>query len=128
MPQKTVPDKSEVRARLAAVHRLVGRTPLIAVRCRCRGRERTIFAKHEIANFTGSIKDRMALHILEDAHARGGLFDTRPRRVISHRTGQRGDTAGKGGGQLGRDAADRCGQVTLDFGIGATGVVACRNS
>ena len=70
---KSAPGKAEVRERLAAVHRLVGRTPLIAVRCRLRGRELTIFAKHEIANFTGSIKDRMALHILEDAHARGGI-------------------------------------------------------
>jgi len=67
------PGKEDVRARLAAVHRLVGRTPLLAVRCRYRGREYRIFAKHEVANFTGSIKDRMALHILEDAHARGAI-------------------------------------------------------
>ena len=43
------------------------------MRCTFRGKRYTICAKHEIANFTGSIKDRMALHILEDAHARGGI-------------------------------------------------------
>jgi cysteine synthase A len=77
------PSKMEVRARLAAVHRLVGRTPLLAVRCRFRGRERRIFAKHEVTNFTGSIKDRMALHILEDAYARGGI---EPGHIIAEAT------------------------------------------
>jgi len=64
---------SGVRERLAAVRRLIGRTPLVVVRCRFRGREYRIHAKHEVLNFTGSIKDRMALHILEDAHLRGGI-------------------------------------------------------
>ncbi|MEM8885584.1 MAG: PLP-dependent cysteine synthase family protein [Planctomycetota bacterium] len=59
--------------RLAAVRRLIGGTPLIGVRVRFRGHEYTIHAKHEVANFTGSIKDRMALRILEDAHRRGKI-------------------------------------------------------
>ncbi len=42
-----------------------------------------MFAKNEIANFTGSIKDRMALHILEDAHARGTI---QPGDTISEAT------------------------------------------
>ncbi|MDH3591083.1 MAG: PLP-dependent cysteine synthase family protein [Planctomycetota bacterium] len=67
------PGKTEIRERLAAVRRLIGGTPLIAVRCRFRGREYRIFAKQEVTNFTGSIKDRMALHILDDAHLRGGI-------------------------------------------------------
>jgi len=65
------PTREEVRSRLAAVRRLVGHTPLLAVRCRFRGNAYTIYAKHEVTNFTGSIKDRMALHILDDAHTRG---------------------------------------------------------
>ena len=32
-----------------------------------------MYAKHETLNFTGSIKDRMALHILERAHATGAI-------------------------------------------------------
>ena len=59
------PSREEVRSRLAAVRRLVGHTPLLAVRCRFRGNEYTIYAKHEVTNFTGSIKDRMAF-----AHSR----------------------------------------------------------
>lgn len=67
------PTKDELRERLAAVRRLVGGTPLLSIRCRFRGAEYRIFAKQEVTNFTGSIKDRMALHILEDAHVRGEI-------------------------------------------------------
>jgi len=83
MATTAAPTREEVRARLAAVRRLVGRTPLLAVRCRFRGSEYTIYAKHEVTNFTGSIKDRMALHILDDAHTRGGI---EPGAVIAEAT------------------------------------------
>ena len=47
--------------------RLVGHTPLLALDFRFRGDVRRIYAKDESFNFTGSIKDRMALHILRMA-------------------------------------------------------------
>ena len=56
-----------------SLHRLVGNTPLLAIDYRRHGHERTIFAKAETFNLTGSIKDRMALHILEQAYADGRL-------------------------------------------------------
>ena len=52
---------------------LVGNTPLLAINCEYRGRPRTIYAKAEHLNLTGSIKDRMALHILERARTSGRL-------------------------------------------------------
>jgi cysteine synthase len=52
---------------------LVGNTPLFAVRLRYRGQPRTIYAKAEHLNLTGSIKDRMALYILESAYLSGAL-------------------------------------------------------
>jgi len=61
------PDSS--RERLEALSHLVGNTSLLAVRCTFQGRELTVFAKYEASNFTGSIKDRMALHVLRDAYA-----------------------------------------------------------
>jgi cysteine synthase A len=64
---------AEVRERLAALRRLVGSTPMAEIRCRFRGREHRIWAKSECANFTGSIKDRMALYILENAYAEGRI-------------------------------------------------------
>ncbi len=75
----TTETKTELwQRRCESLRHLVGDTPLLALRCRVRGEERTIYAKNEILNFTGSIKDRMALHILEHAHAAGeiGLGDT----------------------------------------------------
>lgn len=55
------------------LHRLVGNTPLLAIDYRFRGTARTVFAKCEQLNLTGSIKDRMALHILEEAYRAGRL-------------------------------------------------------
>jgi cysteine synthase len=52
---------------------LVGNTPLLAVSMHFAGKHRTIFAKAEHLNLTGSIKDRMALHILESAYRSGDL-------------------------------------------------------
>lgn len=64
---------SERPASAQYIRGLVGNTPLLAVHCHHRGKRRTIFAKAEHLNLTGSIKDRMALHILETARAAGEL-------------------------------------------------------
>jgi cysteine synthase len=53
---------SRTLTRIAA---MVGNTPLIEICYAYRGESRRIFAKCEQANLTGSIKDRMALRILE---------------------------------------------------------------
>jgi len=60
--------------RLKGLRRLVGNTPLLAIEYRWRGRVRTIYAKCEQLNLTGSIKDRMALHILDEATRNGRLL------------------------------------------------------
>jgi cysteine synthase A len=60
--------------RLRQCWALVGDTPMVAIRARIAGRDVTVHAKLESENFTGSIKDRMALHMLEDAYARGTLL------------------------------------------------------
>ncbi len=52
---------------------LVGNTPMAAIRYRYRGAEGTIHVKCEHYNFTGSIKDRMALHILREACRTGSI-------------------------------------------------------
>lgn len=65
--------EEQITGTLSALARLVGNTPLVGIRFRFRGRERVIYAKCEQMNLTGSIKDRMALHILRRAYARGEL-------------------------------------------------------
>lgn len=51
----------------------VGNTPLLAIECEYRGDKRTIYAKSENLNMTGSIKDRMALHVISKAYKTGNL-------------------------------------------------------
>ena len=60
-----------VIARFQALGSLIGNTPLLAIDYETRGHQRTIYAKSEQMNFTGSIKDRMALYILRKAYAEG---------------------------------------------------------
>ena len=50
--------------RVKGLRNLVGNTPILVIDCEFRGRARRIYAKAEHLNFTGSIKDRMAAHIL----------------------------------------------------------------
>ncbi len=52
---------------------MIGNTPLLAIRFSFRGRERVIYAKAEHLNMTGSIKDRMAFHILKRAYEEGRI-------------------------------------------------------
>lgn len=59
--------------RFRSLHRLVGNTPLLAIDLLYRGEPRVIYAKHESLNLTGSIKDRMALFILEHAYRAGTI-------------------------------------------------------
>jgi cysteine synthase A len=47
---------------------MIGNTPLLAIRLAFRGKERVIYAKAENFNLTGSIKDRMAFHIIKKAY------------------------------------------------------------
>jgi cysteine synthase len=67
------PAADEVGRRFSGISYLVGNTPLLAIDCLYRGEPRTVYAKAENLNLTGSIKDRMALHILRRAYERGVL-------------------------------------------------------
>lgn len=54
--------------RINGLSSLIGNTPLLAVYFKYKGEERTLYAKAENLNMTGSIKDRMAIHILHNAY------------------------------------------------------------
>jgi cysteine synthase A len=72
MPEAVAHDH-RTRERFQALHRLVGNTPLLAIELTYRGESRVVYAKQEALNLTGSIKDRMALHILERAYIDGRI-------------------------------------------------------
>lgn len=69
--------------RLRDLASLVGNTPLLAVDLEYDGKPRRVYAKAENFNLTGSIKDRMALHILAQGYARGLL---RPGACVAEAT------------------------------------------
>jgi cysteine synthase A len=59
--------------RIRGLSSLIGNTPLLAIEFLFRGQRRTLYAKAENLNMTGSIKDRMAFHIMEQGYAHGVL-------------------------------------------------------
>lgn len=59
--------------RIRELSSLIGNTPLLAFEFTYRGEKRIIYAKAENLNMTGSIKDRMAFHILKRGYERGML-------------------------------------------------------
>lgn len=61
---------------LGKLSALIGNTPLLEICCTYQGTEHRIFAKCEQMNLTGSIKDRMALSILEHAYREGLIQPT----------------------------------------------------
>ena len=68
-----MPCSAAVTERFRALDAMVGNTPLLALRLRLKTQEHTIYAKAEFLNLTGSIKDRMALHVLQAAYREGRI-------------------------------------------------------
>lgn len=62
-----------LRAKLRGISSLICNTPLLEIEFTYRGEPRRVYAKAENLNMTGSIKDRMAFHILAKAYERGAL-------------------------------------------------------
>lgn len=67
---------SDCTRTLGKLSALIGNTPLLEICCTYQGVPHRIFAKCEQMNLTGSIKDRMALSILEHAYREGLIKPT----------------------------------------------------
>lgn len=78
VPPLSAAPSSTGDARWRCLQHLVGNTPLMEVRFRFRGRVRRLFAKAEYFNLTGSIKDRMAMHVLRCAYETGAIAPGQP--------------------------------------------------
>lgn len=65
--------KVEITTRLLGLKSIIGNTPLVQVNLTYKGKPRTIYAKAEYLNLTGSIKDRMAYHIIAESYKSGDL-------------------------------------------------------
>jgi len=67
---------------------MIGNTPLLEIKYRYKGEERIIYAKAEFYNLTGSIKDRMAKHIIKESYKDGSLKEGMP--IIEATSGNTG--------------------------------------
>jgi len=59
--------------KIRGLWKLIGNTPLLEIEFLYKGEFKKIFAKSEQYNITGSIKDRMALYVLESAYKTGRI-------------------------------------------------------
>jgi cysteine synthase A len=66
-------DHAKIQKKLANLWSLVGHTPMVELHYTYQGQHRKIYAKCEHYNLTGSIKDRMALYILQRAYELGTI-------------------------------------------------------
>ena len=58
--------------------KLIGNTPMIKIDYEYDGKQSSIYTKLEYYNYTGSIKDRIALYIIENERRNGNLNDGQP--------------------------------------------------
>ena len=100
-PEALEDPQAVAEERFRSLRQLVGNTPVAVIRARYAGVRATVCAKLEVFNLTGSIKDRMALWILESAWRQGALS---PGDTISEATsGNTGISFAAIGRALGHD-------------------------
>ncbi|SHH99139.1 cysteine synthase A [Clostridium collagenovorans DSM 3089] len=63
----------KIQDKLNNISKLIGNTPLIEISFMHKGNLKKVYAKLEYYNLTGSIKDRMAFHIIKKAYLEGRL-------------------------------------------------------
>src|SRR5665213_1106526 len=78
----------EINKKFDDLWHLVGNTPMLEILYEYKGRTRAVYAKCEHYNLTGSIKDRMALYILQMAYKEGKLFPGN--RIVEATSGNTG--------------------------------------
>lgn len=60
------------------IGKLVGNTPMIKINFEYEGKKGSVYTKLEFYNYTGSIKDRIALYIIQKEKENGNLKDGQP--------------------------------------------------
>lgn len=74
---------TELKEKFSHLWHLVGNTPMLELRYTYQGKPGKVYAKCEHYNLTGSVKDRMALYILNQAYQQGKI---KPEDVIIEAT------------------------------------------
>jgi cysteine synthase A len=79
---------TSINSRIQGLANLIGNTPLLEIEFLYKGKPRKIYAKAEYLNLTGSIKDRMAFHIMREAYSKG--FIKEGFRIVEATSGNTG--------------------------------------
>ena len=87
--------------RFSHLRHMVGNTPLLAIHFLYKGKKRTIYAKAEHLSMTGSIKDRMAFHILHQGYISGTLHPGQ--KIVEATSGNTGISFAAFGRALGHE-------------------------
>jgi cysteine synthase A len=90
-----------IEKRIKGLASLIGNTPLLAINYSYGGEEKTLYAKAENLNMTGSVKDRMAFHIIKKAYERKKLRQGDP--IFEATSGNTGISISALGRALGHD-------------------------
>ena len=109
----------EIGKSIQGLASLIGNTPLFEIEFLNKGKPGKIYAKAEHLNMTGSIKDRMALHIIREAY-RKNLIKPGDRIVeaTSGNTGIAFSAVGRALGHRPRDAQHIGGLDVLQYTLG----------
>lgn len=90
-----------METKFQAIAAMISHTPLLEIAYTYRGQRRRLFAKAEYYNLTGSIKDRVALYILQKAYERGEIHPGQP--IAEATSGNTGISFSALGRYLGHD-------------------------
>ena len=71
-----------------SINRLIGNTPMVKIKVKYEERIINIYAKLEYYNYTGSIKDRLAYYIINEAKKDGSLKEGMP--IVEATSGNNG--------------------------------------
>lgn len=81
------------------IGKLIGNTPMIKINCMHGGIKKSVYAKLEWYNFSGSIKDRVAYYIIKSAKEKGDLKNGQP--IVEATSGNMGISLAAIGGAIG---------------------------
>ena len=70
------------------IENLIGNTPIIKIKVKYQEKIVNVYAKLEYYNYTGSIKDRLAYHIIKESYKDGSLKKGQP--IIEATSGNTG--------------------------------------
>jgi cysteine synthase len=80
--------EANILDKISGLSSLIGNTPILEIQFTYKGKSRVLYAKAEHLNMTGSIKDRMAFHIIKKAYGSGKLKEGY--RIIEATSGNTG--------------------------------------